>query len=213
MIRVVLADDHALLREGLRLILESESDIQVVAEAGDGSEALRRIVAERPDVVVLDLEMPVMGGLDVLRELSLRGGSARVIVLSMHDSLRHIRDAVRSGARAYLPKGTVGCELLTAVRAVHAGQRYFAVDVADRLADVLLSPAQSDALLDSLSERERQVLQMVVEGKSSAEIGRLLFLSPKTVDTYRSRLMQKLGIDDIPGLVRYAVRQGLIPLE
>lgn len=212
MIRVLLVDDHAILRDGLRAILAAEPDIQVVAEAGDGVEAIRQAVQHKPDVVLLDLSLPMLSGLDVLREITQRKLDAAVLMLSMHDGGESVRAALAAGARGYLVKGCPAPTVVQAVRTVHAGQRYLAEPVASKVLDALLERDGSPAArpLDALSRREQQVMRLVCDGKSSAEIGRLLNLSPKTVDTYRARLMQKLNVSDVPSLVRLAIRENMI---
>lgn len=212
MIRVLLVDDHAILRDGLRAILAAESDIQVVGEAENGVDAIKQAVQHKPDVVLLDLSLPMLSGLDVLRELTQRKLNAAVLVLSMHDAGESVRAALSAGARGYLVKGCPAPTVLQAVRTVHAGKRFLAEPVASKVLDSLLDRNGNapQRPIDALSRREQQVMRLVCEGKSSAEIGRLLNLSPKTVDTYRARLMQKLGVADVPSLVKLAIRENMI---
>jgi DNA-binding NarL/FixJ family response regulator len=212
MIRVLLVDDHAILRDGLRAILAAEPDVEVVGEAADGVEAIKQAVTHKPDVVLLDLSLPMLSGLDVLRELSQRKLNAAVLVLSMHDAGESVRTALAAGARGYLVKGCPAPTVVQAVRAVFAGKRFLAEPVASKVLDALLDRdgAPAPRPVDALSRREQQVMRLVCEGKSSAEIGRLLNLSPKTVDTYRARLMQKLGVNDVPALVKLAIRENII---
>ena len=211
-IRVLVVDDHGVVREGLRLLLESELDIRVVGEAGDGGEAVLKAQAVRPDVVVMDIAMPVLGGLEATQRLSESCPDARVVVVSMHGTAEHVARAFRAGARAFVLKESAGKEVLDAVRAAHAGRRYVSRKIADRCGVDELRGHRSlppEGRLERLSAREREVLRLVVEGRSSAEIARLLTLSPKTVETYRSRLMTKLSIDNLPGLVKFAIQEGL----
>jgi len=208
-IRVFIADDHVLLRDGLKALLQSAGDITVVGEVGNGQEALRRVPELNPDVVLMDIAMPELNGIDATRALALKCPTARVIIVSMHTTSEHVHRALAAGAAGYLLKESAGSEVVTAVRAVHAGNRYLSRAVAEfGRADSTRSTASP---LERLSARERQVLQLVAEGKSSAEIARIVHLSPKTVETYRSRLMKKLGVNDIPALVRLAIQHGITP--
>lgn len=213
MIRIVLVDDHAVMRDGLRAILQAQPDLTVVGEAGDGVEAIQTIVRHKPDVVLLDLSLPLLSGLDVLREIGARHLPSAVLVLSMHEAGDSVRAALAHGARGYLAKGTPAQEVVRAVRAVHAGRRYLPEALAGRALDALLDPAGAARPIDALSHRERQVLRLVCEGKTSQEIGVLLHVSSKTVDTYRARLMGKLGVSDLPSLVRLAIREGVISAD
>jgi DNA-binding NarL/FixJ family response regulator len=211
-IKLFIADDHAIVREGLAHLLALHHDIEVVGSAADGRQAVDQAVALQPDVVVLDIHMPEMNGIEATRQLSTRMPSAGVVILSMHASPEHVFHALEAGARAYLQKESAAHELVDAVRSVHAGRRYLSPRIAALVAEhVGRRPVAGP--LQQLSRREREILQLVAEGHTSARIGARLSLSPKTVDTYRSRLMQKLGIDDVPGLVKFAIRQGLITLD
>ena len=212
MINVFLADDHAVVRDGMGALMDAEQDIQVVGTAGDGRQAVRQIKKTQPDIVVMDIAMPELNGIDATRQISEACPAVKVIILSMHDSSEHIYQALKAGAKGYLLKESAGKEVMTAVRAVSSGRRY----LSDRIEEMVIEDyvLQRDAApqkspLEKLSDRERQILQLVVEGKSSTEISETLFLSSKTVDTYRSRLMQKLGIRDLPGLVKFAIQHGL----
>ncbi len=207
-IRVLLADDHAILREGLRLLLSATPDITVVGEAGDGRNTVHLALELRPDVVVMDLAMPEMNGVEATRLLREKCPATRVVILSMHSSTEHVFRAFQAGASGYVLKESASAEVEAAVRAVHGGRRYFslAFTVEFRAA---LSVAGRDSPIDRLSVRELQVLQLVVEGYSSSEIASSVHLSPKTVETYRGRLMKKLGVDSVPALVKFAVDHGL----
>lgn len=207
-IRVFIADDHAVIRDGLRALLEPY--FEVVGSAGDGREAVRLISDSSPDVAIVDLAMPELNGIEVTRLLRQNQSGVRVVILSMHRSSEHVFRALEAGADAYLLKESASEEIVVAVRTVFAGRRYLCRDI-EPLALSLSGGARSASPLDSLSAREREILQLVVEGGSSAEIGRLIHLSPKTVETYRSRLMKKLGVADLPALVRFAIHHGLTP--
>jgi DNA-binding NarL/FixJ family response regulator len=215
-ISVFLADDHAVVRDGLRALLEAQPGIRVIGDAANGRETVRQVTQLYPDVVVLDIAMPELNGIEAAREIGQVSPATRVIILSMHSTTEHVFQALQAGARGYLLKESAGIEVVNAVRAVHAGQRYLSQKISDSMIDDYIrqrQAAQATSPLACLSPRERQVLQLVAEGKSSAEIAGMLSLSLKTVETYRSRLMHKLGIGDLAGLVRFAIQHGLTPLE
>jgi DNA-binding NarL/FixJ family response regulator len=211
-ITVFVADDHAIVREGLVQLLQLQPDLVVVGTGSDGRDCLQQICALKPDVAVLDISMPGLNGIELTAELAQRGSPTAVVILSMHSSAEHVFRALEVGARAYLPKESAAAEIVDAIRAAHGGRRYLAprigAVVADRMGE---SPGKGP--LDSLSRREREILQLVAEGRSSTQIGKLLSLSPKTVDTYRSRLMQKLGLADVVSLVKFAIQHGLVSLD
>lgn len=212
-IRVLLADDHAVVRDGIRMLLDAEADIAVIGEADDGREAVRQTKKLRPNLVVLDVAMPELNGIEAAERIHAFDASIRIVILSMYATKEHIYRALRAGASGYLLKESAAAEVLAAVREVHAGRRYLSSKVSDEVIRGFLHPGRLDEIetpLERLTPREREVLQLVAEGKSSAQIGRILFLSPKTIDTYRSRLMQKLDIGDLAGLVRFAIRHGII---
>jgi DNA-binding NarL/FixJ family response regulator len=209
-IRVLLADDHVMMRDGLKALLTASLDISVVAEVGNGRDAVRRAEELKPDVAIMDISMPELNGIEATRLLRDKCPGTRVVILSMHSSSEHVFRALEAGAMGYLLKESAGAEVNAAVRAVHGGRRYLSRAIAAREPAVRSGAARSSPL-DSLSGRERQVLQLVVEGHSSAEIARRVHLSPKSVDTYRSRLMKKLGVGDVPALVKFAVQHGITP--
>lgn len=207
-IRILLADDHAMVRKGFRLILESHPDFEIIGEAGNGKEALEQAEALRPDLVVMDVAMPELNGIEVTRRLAQSLPHTRVLALSMHKDSVYVREILRAGARGYLLKDSIDSDLLAAVRAVAAGQGY-------------LSPAVSDAVLndyrrhvtdplDLLTAREREVLQRIAEGQTNKDIAAALNLSVYTVDAHRGRIMEKLNLHSTGELVRFAVRKGLI---
>ena len=215
-ITVFLADDHAVVRDGLRALLEAQPDIRVIGDAANGRDAVRRVVQLCPDVAIIDIAMPELNGIEAARKIGQVCPSTQVIILSMHSTTEHVFQALQAGARGYLLKESAGIEVVNAVRAVHADHRYLSQKISDGLVDDYVrqrQAAEAQSPLALLSPRERGVLQLVVEGKSSAEIARILSLSLKTVETYRSRLMHKLGISDLPGLVKFAIQQGLTTLE
>jgi DNA-binding NarL/FixJ family response regulator len=215
-ITVFIADDHAMMREGLRLILEVEGDITVIGDAPDGRQAVREIQRLTPDVVIMDIAMPILNGIEATAQIFNSKTSTRIIILSMHSSKEHIFRALEAGATGYLLKESAGKEMVRAVRAVYSGHRFLSDRISHRVIEDYIHERRADSkesLIKHLSPREREVLQLVVEGQSSAEIARTLFLSPKTVETYRSRLMKKLGIKDLPTLVKFAIQHGMTSLE
>jgi DNA-binding NarL/FixJ family response regulator len=216
MIKVFLADDHAVVRDGLRYILEAQADITVAGEAGDGLQAVEQVRKLKPDVVVMDIAMPQLNGTEATRRILEDLPRTRVVILSVYSSAEHIYRGLKAGARGYLLKESAGAEVVKAVRTVHAGRRYLCDKITSTMIDTYIQQreaVEAKSPLERLSSRERQVLQLVVEGKSSKEIADILHLSPKSVETYRSRLMQKLGVHDIPGLVKFAIQHGLTTLE
>jgi DNA-binding NarL/FixJ family response regulator len=215
-ITVFLADDHTLVRDGLRMIIESQPDMRIIGDAANGRDAVIRIRELCPDVAVLDIAMPELNGIEAARQLYEVCPDTRVIVFSMHNNSKHIFYALRAGVRGYLLKEAAGAEVVEAIRAVHQGHRYLSQSISDKILEDYLSHqevAEAKTPLARLSPRELEVLQLVAEGKSSATIASILFLSPKTVETYRVRLMQKLNLDSLPSLVKFAVQHGLTPLE
>ena len=206
-IRVLLADDHALMREGLRALLATTSDIEIVGEVRTGREAERQIPQLNPDVVLMDIAMPDLNGIEAARVIHLKCPAVRIVMLSMHATAEYVYRAFEAGACGYLLKEVAVEEVITAVRAVHEGKRYLSPALAESVPDPASGYARGP--VDSLSTRERQVLQLVVEGRTSNEIARMIHLSPKSVETYRSRLMLKLGVRDVPSLVKFALEHGL----
>jgi DNA-binding NarL/FixJ family response regulator len=211
-IRVLLADDHALMRDGLKSLLAGAADVEVVGEVANGRDAIKAVAKLAPDVVLMDISMPDMNGIEALRALQEKRPAARIVMLSMHSSAEHVFQALSAGAAGYLLKESAADEVVAAVRAVHGGRQYLgqAIRHVDRRN---LPRAHGSGPLDSLSKRERQVLQLVAEGKSSAEIARLVHLSPKSVETYRVRLMKKLGVANVTEIVKFAVQHGITSLD
>ena len=213
MIRIVLADDHGVVREGLRALLTSRADCEVIGEASTGREAVRLCKSLEPDIAVLDIAMPELNGIEAAEQIHTCKASIGIIVLSMYSSSEHIYRAMKAGAAGYLLTESAATELIDAVREVRFGRRYISSSIEKKVTDGFLHPETSKHVrtpLERLSARERQVLQLVAEGRSSAEIASSLYLSAKTVDTYRSRLMKKLDLPDIAALVRFAVQHGIV---
>jgi DNA-binding NarL/FixJ family response regulator len=209
---VFVADDHAIVREGLVQLLQLQPDLVVVGTCAEGRESLQQIRALLPDVAVLDISMPGLNGIEVAAELQRLGLPVAVVVLSMHSSTEYVFRALEVGAKAYLQKESAAAEIVDAIRAVHAGRKYLDTRIAGIVAGHV-GDGLGRGPLESLSRREREILQLVAQGHSSTQIGKLLSLSPKTVDTYRSRLMQKLGLADVVSLVKFAIQQGLVSLN
>jgi len=206
--RLYLVDDHRIMREGLRALLQTAGH-EVVGESADPTEALADLLRLNPEVLLLDLNLGARSGFELLAEMQRRHLPVRCVVLTMSAEPRQVTEALRMGASAYVLKGSAGSDVMSAIDAAVQGKRYLGADVADLALQVLTRPDEDDPL-SGLSPRERQIIVMVVRGQSSAQIGESLHLSPKTVGTYRSRLMGKLGVHDVAGLVRLAIRYRLI---
>ncbi|NTV70203.1 MAG: response regulator transcription factor [Azonexaceae bacterium] len=211
-ITVLIADDHAVVRDGLRLLLENQSDIRVIGEVADGREAVEAAIRLKPDIVLMDLAMPILNGTDATAQIMERQETAKIVMLSMHSTVEHVFRALQAGAQGYLRKESAGNEVVDAVRMVHSGRRYLSQMITESVVDDYVRKRAVESPLESLSQREREILQLLVEGRSGIDIAHQLNISPKTVDTYRSRMMQKLGIGDLPGLVRFALLHGLTTL-
>ncbi len=213
--RILLADDHAVLRAGLRLLLENQPGLEVVGEASSGLEALDLAPKLNPDLILLDISMPGLGGLDALPLLRKTVPAARLLILTMHDDPHYLRRALKQGASGYMLKKAADQELLAAIRAVLRGEVYVHTSMTRVLLDDMLTdtPAPLEDAWETLSEREQTVLKQVVLGYTGAEIGEQLNLSIKTVDTYRMRGMEKLGLLNRAALVRYALKKGLFPTD
>ena len=213
-IRVLLADDHTLVRAGIRGLLQGLPGVEVVGEAGDGHEALRMAESLRPEVVLLDVGMPGLNGLEVAARLATLDASVRVVILSMHTSEEYVLRALRCGCAGYLLKRSAVSELEVAVRAVARGETYLSPAVSKQVVDDYLGRTGGAAdPLDALTPRQREILQLVAEGHASKEIAQRLGLSYRTVETHRAQIMERLGVHDLAGLVRFAVRVGLVTPE
>ena len=213
-ITVLLADDHRILREGIRSLLEKEPDIEVVAEASEGGEAVAKAQQLSPDLVLMDITMPGMNGLEATRQIKALKPGVKVLILTMHEGNQYISEFLRSGASGYVLKDTAAQELVGAIRAVNQGDAFLYPSIARMLLEEYLQKVQSgeeSGSYDGLTDREREVLRMVAEGKTNKEIADDLSLSVRTVQAHRANLMGKLHMHDRTELVRYAIRKGLIP--
>lgn len=212
-IRIVLADDHTLVRHGLRLMIEREPGLKVVAEASNGKEAVQAVESSLPQVIVMDLAMPILNGIEAARQIHLKYPATSIVVLSMHSDESYVLRALKAGARAYLLKDSADADLINAIRAVTEGKAFFSPAISRVLVEDYVRQLQQKGVEDSyelLTSREREVLQLLGEGKSNKEVANLLNLSPYTVETHRSNLMEKLNLHNVPDLILYAVRKGVI---
>lgn len=212
-IRILLADDHTVIRSGLRVLLERQSEFRVVAEAADGRQAVDLVERERPDVVIMDLAMPNLNGIEAARQISARHPKVAVVVLSMHSDESYVLRALKAGARAYLLKDAAEHELIHAVHAVHAGKSFFSPQISGMLQEDYVRQLKHRGVEDTydlLTPREREVLQLLAEGKSNKDVANGLNLSLYTVETHRGNILQKLNLHSVPELILYAVRKGVI---
>ncbi len=215
-IRILLVDDHPIVRDGLKVLLEMHSDLRVIGEASNGREALQLAQKLCPDVAILDIGMPEMNGIDCAIEIHQLCPQTEIIMLSIHGTSEYIIRSIQAGAKGYLLKDTLSTEILRAIQTVHAGQYIVSKKIAATLTAMDLDinhVSTSKSPLLQLSPQEQRVLQHVVEGLTSVEIADLLFLSPKTVETYRSRIMTKLGVENITELVKFAIIHGVTSLD
>ncbi len=206
--RILLADDHAVVRQGFRLILSEQPDMEIVGEAGDGNQAVEQAEKLRPDVVVMDVAMPNLNGIEATRRMSAAAPHARVLALSMHKDSVYVREILRAGAKGYLLKDSIDRDLLAAVRAVAKGEAYLSPAIADGVLTDYRKHVTDP--LDLLTNREREVLQLIAEGKTNKDIAQALQLSVYTVDAHRGRIMEKLNLHSTGELVRFAMRAGLV---
>jgi DNA-binding NarL/FixJ family response regulator len=208
-IKILLLDDHAVVRDGLQALLATQTDLRVTGSFAGAEEALRFAAETPPDVAVLDIALPGVDGIEVAKRMQDLCPETHVLMLSMHATPEFVYQALRAGATGYVLKDSAGEEVVAAVREVHAGRRYLSGKISARALEDYTRERGPEHPLERLSSRERQVLRLIVEGHTSSEAAALLGVSPKSVDTYRSRLMAKLGIDDLPSLVKLAIRHGM----
>ena len=214
--KILLADDHNVLRKGLRRILEEQSDLEVVGEASDGREAVSLCNSLHPDIVVMDIAMPQLNGLEATRQILQRNSGVNVLILSMYSDENYVVQALRAGARGYLLKDTAEEDLITAVRTVAKGLPFFSPKIAKLLLGDSMQKVRTEGMSDTydlLTPREREVLQLIAEGKSNKEAAATLFVSPTTIETHRARIMDKLDLHSTADIVLYAVRKGIVQLR
>jgi two-component system, NarL family, response regulator NreC len=212
-IRILLADDHTVMRSGLRMLLERQPNLTVVGEAADGRQAVELAASEKPDVVVMDIAMPHLNGVEAARQIVNRAPLTAVVILSMHSDESYVIRSLKAGARAYLLKDAVKAELILAIEAVVDGRSFFSPQVKRILQEdyfQALDRKNADSSYDLLTDREREILQLIAEGKTNKEVANTLNLSLYTVDTHRTHILQKLNLHSVPELILYAVRKGII---
>jgi two-component system, NarL family, response regulator NreC len=212
-LRLLLADDHTVVRQGLRKVLEERPEWEVVAEAGDGREAVRQAEIHKPDVAIVDVAMPLLNGIETTRQISRKSPTTRVLVLSMHADEAYVTQILQAGATGYLLKDSADVDLIQAVAAVAKGTSFFSPAIARVMLDDYVQKLAEKGVTDryeSLSEREREIFQLIAEGKANKEIAVLLSISPSTVETHRARIMEKLDLHSAAEIVLYAVRRGVI---
>jgi two-component system, NarL family, response regulator NreC len=214
-IQILLVDDHAIVRQGLRVLLESEVNFKVIGEAGNGLEALEMVKKVRPDVVILDVMMPNLNGLEVTRQLSKQFHFTKIIILSMYDDEGFVLEALDNGAAGYVLKDSNSSDLINAINQVMSGRRYLSSPLSDRAITAYQNFAKSGTFekYDILTTREREVLQLTAEGLTNAEVATKLGISVRTAETHRSNLMNKLDIHSQADLIRYAIKRGIIPMD
>jgi DNA-binding NarL/FixJ family response regulator len=213
--RIILADDHPVVRHGVRSLLQAEPDFAVIGEASDGLETVQMVEKLQPEVLVVDLMIPGLNGLEVTRQVKQRVPQTRIVVLSMHANEPYVLEALKNGAAGYVLKDSSGTDLVHAIKQVVAGQRYLSPPLSERAVEAYLQRSQDSAFdpYDGLTEREREVLHLAAEGLSNPDIANRLSISPRTVETHRANLMRKLGLKTQTDLIRYALRRGILPME
>lgn len=215
-IRVILAEDHTIVRKGLRSLLEGEEDIEVIGEAGDGKEAITLVEQKKPDIVVMDIGMPELNGLEATRRIKKRFPETKVLILTMHTNEEYVFEILQAGASGYIVKKAAPTELVSALRAVKRGESFLSPSISKKVIDEYLQragEAKRRGAFELLTDREREVLQLIAEGNSTRGIAGRLFISTKTVETHRSNLMEKLDLHGTADLTRYAIRMGIVDPE
>ena len=211
MVSIVVADDHKIVREGLVKLLETREDFKVIGEASDGEEAVAMVMERQPDVVLMDINMPKLSGIDATRRLEKSGTHSKILVLSMHEGRNYVEEVLRAGAAGYIVKNSASKDVHNAIDAVRSGASYLSPAITQQVVDAIARPGDvAPSGVSMLTEREREVLKLIAEGLSSKEIAGVLGVSLKTVDSHRSNLMEKLDIHKVSGLVRFAIRAGLV---
>ena len=216
MIRIVLAEDHAIVRKGIFALLDEQSDLEVVGEASNGHEALAVVDSTRPDIVVMDINMPELNGLEATRQIRKQYPEVKVLVLTMYTNEEYVLNLLQAGAAGYIVKESIPAELINAIKAIHAGNAYLSPAVSRNVIDEYLRNVGDEGATDTfdrLTDREREIMQLLVEGSSTKEIADKLSISSKTVGVHRVNLMEKLEVNSMPDLVKYALRKGMISLD
>lgn len=211
-IKTLVVDDHAIMRDGIRALLELHDDIEIVGEASEGKEAIERALKLTPDVIIMDIAMPGMDGLEAIRRISRKLPKSKVLVLTQHDNKEYILSTIKAGAAGYVPKRALGSDLITAIRTVHQGDSFLYPSAAAALIEDYRQQPEEDSY-DRLTAREREILKLVAEGHTSRDIAGMLFISLKTVLGHRTKLMEKLDLHNRTELIKYAMRRGLISMD
>ncbi len=211
-IKILVVDDHAIMRDGIRALIDLHDDIEVVGEASDGKEAIEKVRELAPDVVIMDIAMPGMDGLEAARRIRKRNPEVKVLVLTQHDHKEYVLSAIKVGVAGYLPKRAVSSELVSAIRAVHRGESFLYPSAATALIQDYLRKGEVEPY-DYLTEREREILKLIAEGHTSREIANKLYISLKTVQGHRAKIMEKLDIHNRTELIKYAIRKGLVSMD
>ena len=210
-IKVMIVDDHAILRDGIRALLGLHDDVEIIGEASEGKEAVEKALELEPDVVVMDIAIPGMDGLEATRRIKKKNSKVQILVLTQHDNKEYVLSAIKAGAAGYVPKRAMGSELVSAIRAVHRGDSFLYPSAAAALIDDYRQQAETEPY-DRLTAREREILTLIADGHSSRQISELLFISLKTVQGHRTKIMEKLDIHNRAELIKYAVRKGLVSI-
>jgi two-component system, NarL family, response regulator NreC len=212
-IRLLVVDDHAIMRDGIRALLSLHNDLEIAGEAAEGQEAINKASELSPDVIIMDISMPGMDGLEAIRRIIKQNPKSRVLVLTQHDDREYILSAIKAGAAGFMPKRALGSELVSAIRSVYKGESFLYPSAATALIKDYQQQARSGEPYDQLTPREREILKLIAEGHTSREIADLLIISPKTVMGHRSKIMEKLGLRNRTELIKYAMRKGMLKLD